>query len=486
MKQEKKIKIKKNNKLIMIGLITSLIVLSIMGFTLARYIIETNSEKKLLEAQNFYFSSNYLTEESDNIYTISDYSDGDEIAIEVYNYQDELRYTTTDVIYEVISDRIPAEDIIQAEFVGTDLKVSEVKVKVKKEYFVDGIFSFTLTAKSKSPYEKMLSATFNVYQAALAEDAYMEVVDNLNSYTVAVAVTSEGKEGEITVNYPATLAPDLGDERITEATDTYFKFIAQKNSVYEFTLFKINLDDLYGMHDTEPFQIVAKVVGTERLPTDALIGRCDDQTVQDPNKWGLYEKNEGDLTYVTDENGNVAYESGPGSSMTNKIPVSEPVNEYYSINVTIRTDITANTLDASLGGTVVAISPVWGQQIAWIAVKRNVLEIYSYQYYSPGLAQGNGYVSIDITEYNNQYLNIILTGENGGESNVYINGDLVRTFNSGTLEFQNEPELTIGDLRPNRGLYFIGNIYNFTLYNRILEDYEIRTVYNYYKERLNM
>ncbi len=482
-KETKNINNKKN--IIIFWIITSIIVVSITGITLARYIIETNSEKKLIEAQDFYFSSNYLTLESDNIYTISDYADGDEIIIEVYNYEDELRYTTTDVVYEVISDKLLAEDIIQTEFVGTDLKTSEVKVKVKKEYFVDGIFSFTLTAKSKSPYEEMLSATFNVYQAALAEDAYMEVIDNLNSYTVAVTVTTEGKEGEIMINYPDTLAVDYGDERITEATQTYLKFNAQKNSVYEFTLFKENLDDIYALDPNNSFQIVAEVVGKERLPLDAMIGLGDDQTLRDHDSWGSYDSNDSAaLEYITDENGNVGYVSKDNSSVSKLVPADQPVNEQYSINVTIRGDWADNPPGVNnWGGTICAMSPAIDRYINWMAVAGNDLKIYSYDYMSYTNVQ---YTLIDISEYNNKYLNIIITAEKGKTTKVYLNGTLASEFPSGNIAEQANPELSIGDLRGERGLHFKGTIYNFALYNKALNEDEVKAVWNYYNGKMNI
>ncbi len=485
-------KINKSNKIIKIAIISTILAITIIGATFARYIAEQESNKKLVEAENFYFTSNYLTEESDRIYTISNYSAGTEIEVEIYNYEDELRHTAADIIYEISSEELASENIVKEEFVGTDLKVSKVKVKLNNEDFINGKATFILSAKSSLPFEKNIAATFNVYQEALAEDAYMEVVDSKNSYVVTATVITEGKEGEIIVTHPSTLVPDTGDERITEKGETYFKFIADKNSNYEFILFKENLDDIYAISSTNKFEIYAEVVGTERLPMDSQIGMCDEESIRNENSWGSYDRytGGGEIQYTTDENGEVGFLGNGSSALTNKISTDEPVNHYYTINTTIKVDITKNIPTGpdgnNLGGTVVAISPVIGQQIAWIAVKQNTLKIYSYQYYSSNLALGNGFMSFDITEYHNKYINITVSAENGGKTNVYINGELVKTFNSGTLAFQTEPELTIGDLRPGRQLYFEGIIYNFALYNKVLSNDEVLAIWNYYDDRLNI
>ncbi len=376
MKKAKNIANSRNNKIIKIVIISTILAVMVIGLTFARYIAEQESNKKLVEAENFYFTSNYLTEESDRIYTISNYSAGTEIEIEIYNYEDELRHTAADIVYEISSEELTAENIIKEEFVGTDLKVSKVKVKLNNENFVNGKATFILSAKSSLPFEKNIAATFNVYQEALAEDAYMEVVDSKNSYVVTATVITEGKEGEIIVTHPSTLVPDTGDERITEKGETYFKFIADKNSNYEFILFKENLDDIYAISSTNKFEIYAEVIGTERLPMDSLIGLGDSNSIRTDTSWGSYEKNDSEMIeYVTDENGNIGYVSKDNSSVSKLIPSDQPVNNYYSINVTIRGNWADNPAGFNQwGGTICAMSPAIDQYINWMAVTDNYLK----------------------------------------------------------------------------------------------------------------
>ncbi len=478
-------KVKKKNRIVIIAIITTIIAVLVIGYSIAKYFSEIESRKKLIESEDFYFTSNYLTEESDNIYTISNYSVGDEIIIDVYNYEDELRYTAADIIYNVSSAELDPEDLTKSEFTGTDLKVSQIKVTLQNEDFIGGKATFTVTATATDPYDTSLAATFNVYQEALPEDAYMEVVDNMNSYVVTATVITEGREGIITVYHPNTLVPDMGDDRILERTDSYFTFQAEKNSIYEFILFKENLDDIYAMDPNNAFQIFTAVAGTERLPLDSIIGLGDDQTLRDEDSWGSYEKNDSEsLEFITDENGNVGYVSKDNSSVSKLIPEDQPVNNYYTISVTIRGDWAENPAGVnSWGGTICAMSPAIDQYINWTAVADNYLKIYSYDYMSYSNVQ---YTLIDISEYNNKYLNIIITAEKGRETKVYLNGQLAEVFASGNIPYQKAPELSIGDLRGERGLHFKGTIYNFALYNKVLTDDEVQAVWKYYNRQMNI
>ena len=61
-------------------------------------------------------------------------------------------------------------------------------------------------------------------------------------------------------------------------------------------------------------------------------------------------------------------------------------------------------------------------------------------------------------------MNIQVTASRLGKTRVYINGSLIREFDSGgdTVSYK---IATIGDLRPSRGLKFNGKIYDLALYN---------------------
>ena len=63
----------------------------------------------------------------------------------------------------------------------------------------------------------------------------------------------------------------------------------------------------------------------------------------------------------------------------------------------------------------------------------------------------------------NAYMNIQITSRQNGETRVYLNGELFEKFTSGSGVLP-KSTICIGDLRLNRGLQYIGAIYNFALY----------------------
>lgn len=96
-------------------------------------------------------------------------------------------------------------------------------------------------------------------------------------------------------------------------------------------------------------------------------------------------------------------------------------------------------------------------------------------------SQLDGFISTSIQEYNNKTMNIQVTAEAGGESKLYINGDLKKTFKSGNLTNPTFKNLTIGDLRLERNLKFVGKMYDFAVYDSALSEDDVRANWNFFK-----
>lgn len=92
-----------------------------------------------------------------------------------------------------------------------------------------------------------------------------------------------------------------------------------------------------------------------------------------------------------------------------------------------------------------------------------------------------GFISTSIQDYNNKTMNIQVTGAAGGESKLYINGELKKTFKSGNLTNPTFKNLTIGDLRLTRNLKFVGKIYDFAIYDSVLSEDDVRANWNFFK-----
>ena len=70
-------------------------------------------------------------------------------------------------------------------------------------------------------------------------------------------------------------------------------------------------------------------------------------------------------------------------------------------------------------------------------------------------------------------MNIQVVAERGKQTKVYINGELILSFESGDEIFTYN-YTTIGDLRVGRNLKFVGTIYNFGLYGVALNEDEVQ------------
>ena len=193
----------------------------------------------------------------------------------------------------------------------------------------------------------------------------------------------------------------------------------------------------------------------------------------------IYQDNEGLLEY--DEEGALILDSD------NAIPVLEIDNKYkiednYSINLTIEGNYMQKP---EVGGwnrypsTILALSESNTRYLSWIGVYNGYLQVYAFY---AGNALENieeevirkGFASIDISKYQGQKLNIQVTATRGANTDVYINGEKVVTFESGTSKM-NFKYTTLGDLRVGRNLKFAGKIYEFGIYGIAIDEESIQS-----------
>ncbi|MDD4375786.1 MAG: hypothetical protein PHR25_03295, partial [Clostridia bacterium] len=140
--------------------------------------------------------------------------------------------------------------------------------------------------------------------------------------------------------------------------------------------------------------------------------------------------------------------------------------------------------------TLCALSEESAVYLNWIGIVYGYLHVYSYKTGGALLKidyeyEEEGFASIAIQEYENKYLNIQVVGRRGEDTKVYLNGSLVKTFNSGSKKIQYK-YLTLGDLRLGRGLKYTGTIYNFALYSSALSEAEVSQNWEYNRIKLNI
>ena len=158
------------------------------------------------------------------------------------------------------------------------------------------------------------------------------------------------------------------------------------------------------------------------------------------------------------------------------------MGDNCSINVTVNGDVYQNG-DNEFLASIVALSDNQNQFISAIGFYKGYLHIYSYKDNSnnshPNLDKElveKGFASIDISKYQGKVMNIQVVAKRSEETKVYINGELILTFESGDEKFTYN-YATIGDLRVGRNLKFTGKIYNFAIYGITLNENEVQENY---------
>ena len=233
--------------------------------------------------------------------------------------------------------------------------------------------------------------------------------------------------------------------------------------------------------------------------TDLMAG-VDKNSVKKPEQWGAFSPAGGSGKFTIDASDNNAVKLGEGVIGELKIDQSISINKVYSINVTVKCDVDQNTemrpaADAALfpdglnsfHNGIISISDLSGQYVCWLGVDRGYLRVYNFRdsvYGTSWSTAPNGYMSVDIKEYDDQIMNIQFTAERGGQAKIYINGELKAIQAAGTRNFSYKT-LTIGDLRKGRGLLFEGKMYDMLIYGRILTEAEVMQNYQAIKKQLN-
>lgn len=152
--------------------------------------------------------------------------------------------------------------------------------------------------------------------------------------------------------------------------------------------------------------------------------------------------------------------------------------DQYTVSAWVRpTDLSLPT--DGYGRTIIASSedatyfyPIW------ILVEGTKLRVYAYQ-------SGTGaYVNSVYNNFKiNNWYHITVTAIKGGDVKIYINGVYDSISTAGTQATNNY--FTIGDLRPNRGIPFSGDIDEVRMYNRVLSATEVSAVYNASVSKVN-
>ncbi len=221
-----------NKKVFLIIALVLILAGSLIGGTY-EYSVYKSETDTYIEAYNFYFDSDYLTEDGE-VYMLS--VDTKSVTFELRNFADSLRWSENDIEYTVSSTG-GSLNITS----GTLDKGEKSVVKITLEGLVNG-GEYTITAKGSAGFEKTLSATFKVRNL---EDGFYKYINEVDPYVI-LTVWTENISGEVTILFPSGLIPDNTCEGMENVKTNEGSFTVSLGvySSFEFRFFKTsNYDD---------------------------------------------------------------------------------------------------------------------------------------------------------------------------------------------------------------------------------------------------
>lgn len=180
--------------------------------SLAKYVTEHGKQSKVV-SDNFYFTSDYLSESAIPEYKIY----GNNVEFEIKNCIDSLRTNVADIEYTV-----SASDGTLSSNGGTLIGGTENCAKITLTYSGEKAENeITVTVTSSSPYVKELKAKFVFTKPVLR----YEITDSAGSYYAELYIHTANETKAVTVNWNKT------ELLIDETNDFVFgKLNADKNS----------------------------------------------------------------------------------------------------------------------------------------------------------------------------------------------------------------------------------------------------------------
>ena len=201
---------KKKITVAVISAVSALILMLGIVPSLAKYVTEHGKQSKVV-SDNFYFTSDYLSESAIPEYKIY----GDSVAFEIRNYMDSFRVNDSDIAYTVSATdgTLSSEGgTLTGGTAGSDT-ITLTYSGEEKEIIV--------TVTSSSPYVKELKAKFIFAESVMR----YEITDSAGSYYAELYIYTGDTAQTVTVNW------DKAKLLIDETNDFVFgNLTAEKNS----------------------------------------------------------------------------------------------------------------------------------------------------------------------------------------------------------------------------------------------------------------
>lgn len=220
--------------------VLALVLLAGAGVTAARYVMQ-NRQSGVMTAEEFYFTSDLLKEPSEAALYYID-PKAETFSFRLFNYADSQRTTPQAIAYQIevaesgAATAEPDKGIIAGGAAGeTVITITPSQVSATGGNPAD----ITVTATSKSPYEKKIQA---VFRRSLGNE--YTVNDGAGNTAAVLTVTCADSGGVIKISLPSGVIADQADDRITYA-DGVYTFTAPGSGVYSVVLLKTEVSGDY-------------------------------------------------------------------------------------------------------------------------------------------------------------------------------------------------------------------------------------------------
>lgn len=233
--------------------IISLIIILALGYSFAKYIIEDRSIH-IQSAQQFYFNSDVLKEENTE-YILKDWDGKSEykLKINLKNYEDNLRNTNEDIIYE-FQTSCNNPDIAITTSIDNKTKsltgktnseeIINININPKKIFTKEDYVEIDVSAIAQIPYEKTISAKFKIYVQDII-NYKTNLIDSIGSEYATLNIETYNNNQRLTISYDnAKTILDMNNEIFKETTITQqgnknnILITLNSNSIYNLTFIK--------------------------------------------------------------------------------------------------------------------------------------------------------------------------------------------------------------------------------------------------------
>ncbi len=194
-----------------------LIIVLVTVPAVAKYLSSRNVPQNILDTEMFYFTSDLLNESKDNSIKLD--PSASTFSFELRNFADELRYSETDIHFEV---KVRATEDGQIAFEQPKIDVDTGTLRGGKKEAVTVTISglergvhYSVTATGENAYVQTLNATLTRENSAGALYKHLATFDD---YVLLTVWTTGKLTGQLNMSFPSGLIPDNTDVAMREWT----------------------------------------------------------------------------------------------------------------------------------------------------------------------------------------------------------------------------------------------------------------------------